>query len=65
MITRLEARDFCCLRHTTQDLGRFHVLIGPNQPCSLFGHRCRVSRVPKLVELSRKHCPHVLRMLEF
>jgi len=30
MITRLEARDFCCLLHTTQDLGRFHVLIGPN-----------------------------------
>ena len=30
MITRLEALDFRCLRHVSQNMGPFHVLIGPN-----------------------------------
>jgi len=30
MITRIEARGFRCLRYASQDLGPFHVLVGPN-----------------------------------
>ena len=30
MITRIEANRFRCLRHVNQDLGAFHVLVGPN-----------------------------------
>ena len=30
MITRIQALDFRCLRSIDQDLGRFHVLVGPN-----------------------------------
>ena len=30
MITRVEALNFRCLRHVSQTMGRFHVLVGPN-----------------------------------
>ena len=30
MITRIEAKGFRCLRYVSQDLGPFHVLVGPN-----------------------------------
>jgi predicted ATPase len=30
MITRIEARGFRCLRHISQELGEFQVLVGPN-----------------------------------
>lgn len=30
MITRIEANGFRCLRYVSQDLGPFHVLVGPN-----------------------------------
>ncbi len=30
MITRIEARNYRCLRYVRQDLGPFHVLVGPN-----------------------------------
>jgi len=30
MITRIQARNYRCLRYVDQELGPFHVLIGPN-----------------------------------
>ena len=30
MITRIEALNYRCLRHVAQDLGPFHILVGPN-----------------------------------
>jgi hypothetical protein len=30
MITRIEAHNYRCLRHVAQDLGPFHILVGPN-----------------------------------
>ncbi len=30
MITRIEALNYRCLRYVRQDLGPFHVLVGPN-----------------------------------
>ena len=30
MITRIEALNYRCLRYIRQDLGPFHVLVGPN-----------------------------------
>ena len=30
MITRVEALNYRCLRYVAQDLGPFHVLVGPN-----------------------------------